>query len=319
MNNRLILPITGGLGNQIFQLCAALEFRHGREIHIDPTLGKPRMNQRGLPEIFSLELPEYVTIADVKKATNFQSKVYGYMLRTGLYNKSYEKIFGIRPTTRFISKLILCLRYRQNIKFGVNNGVGYDPQFSHKNNLIIGYFQTCNYLRDKLVRSQLVGIHFQKNDSSLRYLEKIAKSKPLVVHYRLGDYKQEQSFGIPDSEYYNSAITKLWNTGKYDCIWVFSDEIDEAKTKFPDRFLRYAFWIEDLNDEPGLALEIMRLGHGYVIANSTFSWWGAQMSYTTNPEVVAPSPWFKNALEPNDLIPSGWMRIQGWKSESFDD
>jgi hypothetical protein len=60
-------------------------------------------------------------------------------------------------------------------------------------------------------------------------------------------------------------------------------------------------------------LEIMRLGKAYIIANSTFSWWGAMLSKSENPLVICPDIWFKSQAEPLDLIPSSWKRVPAWQ------
>ena len=54
----------------------------------------------------------------------------------------------------------------------------------------------------------------------------------------------------------------------------------------------------------------MRYGHGYIIANSSLSWWAASLSHAKNPLVVAPSPWFKQIGTPNKLIPDNWNTLK---------
>ena len=53
----------------------------------------------------------------------------------------------------------------------------------------------------------------------------------------------------------------------------------------------------------------MRLGRGYVIANSTFSWWAAYLSLNPGVEVVVPSPWFMGMEDPGELIPPNWKQL----------
>jgi len=68
--------------------------------------------------------------------------------------------------------------------------------------------------------------------------------------------------------------------------------------------------VGQVNNSTALTFEIMRLGYGYVIANSTFSWWAAYLSRNLNSSVVSPDPWFTGIPEPTYLIPKGWKRIQ---------
>jgi len=308
---KVIVPLTGGLGNQLFQIAAGL--RSGSEVVIDCTLGRPRVNSVGEPEIFSFDLPENIKVAKARKASNFETKVFGYLLRMGLEKRGIEKIWGFPFLARVSGSLILSARYKRFVFTKVNSGVGFDANWKKFGNCQIGYFQTYRTFDIEEVREVMMEISPAEGNANLeKYREMARNVMPLVVHYRLGDYKTEQHFGIPAPQYYSNAIKMMWDTGKYDSIWVFSDEINDVKAIFPAEFHKYAEWVEGFEDSPAASLEAMRLGHGYVIANSTYSWWGARMSHIENPIVVAPEPWFKSAEEPNELIPHNWSRIRAW-------
>jgi len=64
-----------------------------------------------------------------------------------------------------------------------------------------------------------------------------------------------------------------------------------------------------VDNSPTATLQAMRFGRGYIIANSTFSWWGAYLSMTENAPVYAPSPWFKGMRSPEDLLPPHWKIV----------
>ena len=68
-------------------------------------------------------------------------------------------------------------------------------------------------------------------------------------------------------------------------------------------------WINSVDASVASTLQAMRLGHGYVVANSSFSWWAAFLSFNGASEVVAPSPWFKGMDDPKDLIPPNWSQV----------
>jgi hypothetical protein len=68
--------------------------------------------------------------------------------------------------------------------------------------------------------------------------------------------------------------------------------------------------IPEIDRSPAATLEVMRFGAGYVIANSSFSWWAAFLSKKPDVEVIAPQPWFQGMDEPRDLIPPNWQRIE---------
>jgi hypothetical protein len=310
-----ILHLTGGLGNQLFQYAAALSLTGGRGISIETKLGKPRVDSAGEAEIFSFKLLNTWKTSRNFNSRFFLSKVSGYKLRTGITSTRLEKISGIRQVMSFINNTLMSAAYRKRVKSISSTGVGYsDIQLSSDEvAYIVGYFQSWRWAMEPRVLNQLKLFKPLDWNTNLDYwLEMSKKEKPLIVHFRLGDYKNEDNFGIPNLKYYQDSIELAWNSGKYEKIWIFSDEIDLAKERFKINVLNDARWINTSNESSANALEIMRLGAGYVIANSSFSWWAAFLSHSENPEVIAPTPWFKNLEEPLDLIPEKWTRKAAW-------
>ena len=129
---------------------------------------------------------------------------------------------------------------------------------------------------------------------------------------RLGDYQGEDQFGIPSSDYYENAIESLWVTGIYKKIWLFSDQPEDAIQRIPQKYREITRVISSIGLESAETLMIMTLCHGYVIANSSFSWWGAFLRENQNAPVIAPQPWFISLVEPSELVPSQWTRLPGF-------
>lgn len=123
----------------------------------------------------------------------------------------------------------------------------------------------------------------------------------------------KNNFGIPGKDYYTDAISQQWSTGLYKKIWVFSDEPEVAVSHLPQQYLSQIRWIPEIDSSAAQTLEVMRLGAGFVIGNSTFSWWGAFLAYNSEAHVIAPRPWFKFGKSPQDLIPPGWKQIDAFK------
>jgi hypothetical protein len=128
-----------------------------------------------------------------------------------------------------------------------------------------------------------------------------------ILHIRLTDYLSEPNFGTLSEEYFEKALDVVFNTAHVDQIWLFSDDLANAINVVPEKFKNRVRCIDDENLKPIEVLEMMALGHSFVISNSTFSWWAASLS--NSKLVVAPNPWFVKMSDPTDLIPADWKRL----------
>jgi hypothetical protein len=163
------------------------------------------------------------------------------------------------------------------------------------------------------MKNELLNLELKAPSEKLLEYQKLAQiEKPLVVHIRLGDYVAEKSFGIPSLNYYQNAIFGLYDRSTHKKIWVFTNDQSGALKLLPKEILLDVRWIPNVADSPAETLEVMRLGHDYVIGNSTYSWWGAFLSKNQQATIVAPSPWFKESKEPSLLCPENWQRIEAW-------
>lgn len=304
------VPLTGGLGNQLFQYAYALNKAQNSEWTLVSNIGAPRVNIFGTPELFSFNISMPVSELSSLTSNWLVKKSSGYMLRVGVIPKNFEKLYLVRIVTQFAWKSILTLSLRENISPLAAHGVGhFEPVYKRRSNFDYGYFQS-NKWADSVV-DELRQLSLAETSSSVSSYEELARvEKPLVVHVRLGDYKLETNFGFPGVSYYSRAIDYAWATGKFRSIWIFSDEKESAIKFLPTEHKDHYRLIDDEYLSSAEVLELMRLGQGYVIANSTFSWWGAYLSKSINPLVIAPSPWFSKVESPKDLIPDSWMTIE---------
>ena len=305
-----IIPLTGGLGNQLFQYAFGLYHTSNRNLVLEYGLGVPRLNKSLLPEICAFNLSKSAVI-ESKPKTYFIRKSFNYFLRSS--TKSKQAYF--RKYSRFLLILwcntIFSRFYKESIRLNVAQNIGYysDPQTINCN-FYIGYFQSCYWPNDDYVKKQLKKLHISEPSNELQLYRKLAKKEsPLIVHIRLGDYKVNENFGILSQQYFEKAINFQLGRCNYESIWFFSDEPSLARNivKFNNKIKTR--WIPEVGQSAAETLEVMRHGKGYVISNSTFSWWGAFLSYNENAIVVAPSPWFKAMSQPKMLIPNNWVEI----------
>ncbi len=302
--------LMGGLGNQLFQYAFALSLseKYGCEVVIDPNFVAIRLAENGLPEISNFQLDSRIILAENASYPTFYKRLVGLGIRAGL---QHRKLVGGLALTLINRTLEVCLslfyKDKTRIVFGRDNG--FDNRYIEKKySLYFGYFQSYKFSSPTRVRESLIALK-PKSASAIvaLFTNKAVEDQPLVVHVRLTDYKSEANFGIPSKDYFDKAISTQLQTGRYRKIWLFSDEPTEAIEFIPTR---YRSLVENVSAQSLGTIEtfeVMRLGRGYVIANSSFSWWGAHLSKNTDVQTIFPSPWFSGMPTPNDLCPPNWL------------
>lgn len=308
------LYLTGGLGNQLFQFAAAISFAKGREIEIIEKPGRPRLNRNKDPELFSLSVNHVAKIHRMKIDGYLLQKSIGYVLRSRIWPSRIEKTPFIVAATNFAASVVYSLRIKRPY-FPVSiSDVGYSDLKKqvclekYFNPLLIGYFQSFKWSESIKNRLEMLDINQEGPDlRSLRLeAERVA---PIVIHVRRGDYKAEKTFGLLGELYYKSGMAIIDRSHSNHPIWVFSDDVNEARQLLSWLPLDRIKYISDVDNQSAASFMAMRLGCAYIIANSTFSWWGAYLSHSQTPLVIAPQTWFIGQREPRNLVPKDWIRI----------
>ena len=304
--------LNGGLGNQLFQLAAALSIGEDAEIVLNNAAGESRTREQQGMEIAGFKLPTRVENSKNISTSFFVKKLSNLLLRLSTYSAPTSKFQELqRKVLRVIEIVIGKIAYPK-ANCIVPYGLGYSQLTAkHQNSaVLIGYFQSYKWASNPSVLSELMRLEPKNLSQVFMNFQKLAiEEKPLIVHIRLGDYLKEKSFGVPSKEYFAKALNALWNKEKHGKIWLFSDRPTEAMEMFPHEFSSYVRLVEGAEMTSAENLQLMRHGHGYVISNSTFSWWGAFLTFNKDAKVVAPFPWFTNIREPLDLLPPQWERV----------
>lgn len=302
----------GGLGNQLFQMAASIEITSNSEVILDCDLLNPRRNREGLPEVMGFELPNNVRTLN-QKTTKIFRKILNVALRIAIRKKQTDKISNVAlALLRIVIEVLCFMRYKTKIKALVPRNVGWeDLHFQTSKVFMYGYFQSFRWFEKDETLSRLRGLKLKNlSDKVVKYRSLSGVESPIILHIRRGDYRNEPGIGLLSLQYYEAALRHLKESSGLRNVWVFSDEPDFAREfiKSDSEFtIRY---IEDSDLDSCATLEVMRLGSAYILANSTFSYWSAVLSYSSNPLVVCPNPWFKNIDSPNDICPSHWKSIK---------
>lgn len=135
---------------------------------------------------------------------------------------------------------------------------------------------------------------------------------PVSVHIRRGDYVSIQKVatvhGALSLEYYQNAMKEMLRKIPNAHFFVFSDDIDWAKQNFPKEYPLTFVSSPDIPDYEEMTLMSKCFHH--IVANSTFSWWGAWLNKRDDKIVIAPKQWYNDTTKNvSDLVPTTWIRI----------
>jgi hypothetical protein len=165
---------------------------------------------------------------------------------------------------------------------------------------IDGYFQSYKYFENYV---EVIRKEFTFKDEILDKCKSIIDNyvNPISIHIRRGDYVNHPSYWVVTPEYISEALQHF--TDKEYTFLIFSDDIEWCKQVFSDGVV----FMEGNNQFEDLCL--MSLCEHNVIANSSFSWWGAWLNKNENKKVIAPSQWFTDNKSLEDLYPKNWIKI----------
>ena len=304
----MILAISGGIGNQLFQVGALLSIaeKYNWPLMIDTSLGIPRTNIYG-----------NVEISDVLMNLNFMKPglLPTYISRR-FYNLGIKASYKKRKINKFVIELVLSVFFSFHFLRIINVKIAQDIGFSEnlkfrKNSFVIGYFQSNKYISESIVNKLSDTKNWKINhDMYEKYQEKANLIKPLVVHIRLGDYTKESGIGILSEDYYTEAFKYVLSKIERKGIWIFSDDVQSARRLLANLDISDAEFVDTIKENSATTLSLMTLGSNFIVANSTFSWWAATLAkLNIDKIVVAPKPWFVNEYSPKGIYPESWVLI----------
>lgn len=173
-----------------------------------------------------------------------------------------------------------------------------------------GYYQSPQYFSKLMKSGEITKSSFDLNKPSESFnalMNQVPSQGFLAVHVRGGDYlKKNTPYAQLTSEYYKKALSTVRETCGRLPVWVFTDDIDNAKQiliSFSD-----LFYVDSKLTTAAEGMKLMSLAVGIVCANSTFSYWASLISDSAS-LIVAPNSWIKSHEQPEDFFPKGWKLI----------
>lgn len=165
-----------------------------------------------------------------------------------------------------------------------------------------GYWQSEKYFKgiEDIIRKELSPTDDIKN----RLKSNLTDSKSVSLHVRRTDYITSNGFHpLQTIKYYEEALNII---GDYDNLFIFSDDIEWCRNNLNFDKSVFMDGFTDIED-----IWMMSMCDNNIIANSSFSWWGAWLNNNPNKKVVAPLNWFGHHanLNTSDIIPDNWIKI----------
>lgn len=286
-SNSAIMRFSGGLGNQMFQYAflKCWESRKRGDIFADVS----SYEQYGsmpycLQDVFEKIELQHVQLENVKQFL--------------------EKVIATKDDSQFLiytEKNVSESKFRE-ADLNVLNVEG---------GMFRGNFQSYRYA--ELIKNQLFQEFTFPKISDLRlkdFSDKIKNKMSVAVHIRRGDYlvgrNVEYYANICTDEYYRKAIQLMQNRVDNPIFYFFSNDIEWVKRNYDMEEAVYVSeeyfdYYEDWYD-----MYLMSICKHNIIANSTFSWWGAWLNQNPDKIVIAPTRWI-NGCEYKDIYPQNWI------------
>ena len=293
--------VLGGLGNQLFKIFAtiaySIEYNQPFFFFYTSTVN----GRKTYWEDFLCKLKKY-TIHEFTQEKYIEEYMKEYFIHIGTFNHHYEILPPAEPNENYSLRYFLqSYKYFEKHENKIYDMIGWNEQRENVHSKYSHYFV----------------------DSSSDCSDMITVS----IHFRLGDYKDNQSsHNLLPISYYELAIKEitsrtndlLGNTPrKIRFLYFYEDEDKNYVNEFINIIRKTECETEFVSIDTSITdweqMLLMSCCHSNIIANSSFSWWGAYSNTNKDKIVCYPSVWFGPLLSHNkidDMFPDNWTKIQ---------
>jgi len=289
----IITKLIGGLGNQLFQYAVARHLAERKQT------------------ILKIDISSFETY-----------KLHKYSLWPFNIQEnfaSFEEVASLKKRKHgIIDRTIMRILQRQShpLTYVREKSFHFDPEILNlpSGTYLEGYWQSEKYFKniEEIIRWEFT-VKTMQTGRDRALAREIESCESVSVHIRRRDYVSDpntnQVHGVCDINYYYCCAECLRGLVKTPLFYVFSDDPEWVYKNFtmpgPTTIIDHNGAEKCYED-----LRLMSLCKHHIIANSTFSWWGAWLSTNQHKIVFAPKKWFNtNDRDTKDLIPDGWFRI----------
>lgn len=293
----IVVKLKGGLGNQFFQYAAAksLAKANQTEVFIDPETGFIRD-----PYNRSFELLNFCIDSKFISFSKFDSFLYQNSILNTLRNR------------------FTCISEIGKINYLKESFYHFDERIknyrTNKDIYLEGYFQSEKYFKDIAndIRSEFE-LKDSPNKINRHYLNLIRGSNSVSIHLRKYDDAIDNSapriYDSCTNVYYEKAISCIIDHVKEPYFFIFSDNIEWAKKNISLYNLKVEYISHNISNAHE-DIRLMKACKHNIIANSSFSWWGAWLNDNPHKIVIAPKNWLSSEIyDFKDVIPINWLKL----------
>ena len=291
----IVVKLQGGLGNQMFQYAIGkiLAEKFGVALYSDNSYFEDQEKKPGFtPRNHELDIfkPVYQP-ANKKLVQSFYKKAKGEWFR---------KLIGL-PLKKII---------REDFCHFDASILTIEPPL-----YLDGYFQSEKYFKgnENLVK-EIFTFPNVSEDKYTGLINKILVDNSVAVHFRRGDYISDNItssiHGVCSLDYYINAINKIKNQLIQPHFYIFSDDIEWVIKHVDTLNINYTLVKGNTGNDSWIDMMLMSKCKHHIIANSSFSWWGAWLQKDTSKIVIAPLKWFNDqSVDTQNIVPDSWIRI----------
>ena len=283
----IIIKIIGGLGNQMFQYSFYRSLQ-SKGINVYADLSEfeayPLHNGYELERIFNLT---------VRTPSQFILNLFRPNQTKWVFRK-LKRVLNLKKTYRVEEKEF-----------------SFDPSFlSDTNKYYFGYWQNEGYFHNiaEQIKHDFIFPKIADIENET-ILQKITNTQSVSIHVRRGDYLKDPLLGnICNLDYYEEAIFNINSKIKNAQFFVFSDDMAWCRQNLKLENVTYI----DLNkgERSYIDMQLMSNCKHNIIANSSFSWWGAWLNNNPNKVIIAPGKWVNNlTVYDTDICPKNWIKL----------
>ena len=291
----VVTHLIGGLGNQMFQFAAAravsIKYKTSLKLDISSFANYDLHQGFELKRIFNCTTG-IASKADLRGVLGWQSSTLAHRIL-------------LRPSMAAFRSKKFVVEPHIDYWCGINELI--DDCY------IYGYWQSEKYFIDiaTQIREDFTFKQPMANHNA-KLAEQINQVNSVSLHVRRGDYannpKTTAIHGLISLEYYQAAVKHVVEQVQQPHFFIFSVDIawvrENLKIDFPHQYIDHNTGAESYND-----MRLMSLCKHHIIANSSFSWWGAWLNRNPEKLVIAPKNWFTHSTDVKDLLPQNWVKL----------